>query len=51
MSPEPVTIYLLSMEMSQLSTEDDSLDCREGKKDKKKRSDERVTRPVFVSLV
>ena len=30
MSPEPVTMYLLFPEMSQLSTEDDSLDCRGG---------------------
>ena len=27
LSPEPVTMYLLFPEMSQLSTEEDSLDC------------------------
>lgn len=27
LSPDPVTMYLSSVEMSQLSTEDDSLDC------------------------
>ena len=29
LSPEPVTIYLSSVEMSQLRTEDDSLDWKE----------------------
>lgn len=29
LSPEPVTMYLLFPEMSQLSTEEDSLDCQE----------------------
>lgn len=29
LSPEPVTIYLSSAEMSQLRTEDDSLDCED----------------------
>ena len=28
LSPEPVTIYLSSVEMSQLKTEDDSFDCK-----------------------
>lgn len=27
LSPDPVTMYLSSVEMSQLKTEDDSLDC------------------------
>lgn len=29
LSPEPVTMYLSSTEMSQLSTDEDSLDCKE----------------------
>ena len=34
MSPEPVTMYLSSVEMSQLNTDDDSFDCRDEKKNK-----------------
>lgn len=30
LSPEPVTMYLSSGETSQLSTDDDSLDCERG---------------------
>lgn len=38
-------MYLSSMEMSQLSTEDDSLDCGEGGGEKKQTG---VRRPVFA---
>lgn len=33
LSPEPVTIYLSSVEMSQLSTDDVSFDCKTKRKD------------------
>lgn len=32
MSPDPVTIYLSSVEMSQLRTLDDSFDCKRNRK-------------------
>lgn len=32
MSPEPVTMYLSSAEISQLSTEEDSFDCKQKNK-------------------
>ena len=31
LSPDPVTIYLSSVEISQLSTDEDSFDCNETK--------------------
>lgn len=33
LSPDPVTMYLSSVEMSQLKTEDDSLDCNKKNKE------------------
>lgn len=37
LSPEPVTMYLLFPEMSQLSTEEDSLDCQEEEGERRER--------------
>lgn len=46
LSPEPVTMYLLFPEMSQLSTEDDSLDCRQGGEGGERRESEARPRPA-----